>query len=331
MDILRGFAIVLVILFHSATVLRRLDIEPSAWLLAWNKGFALFRMPALMFLSGLLLPASMRKGTPVYLIGKVRRILWPLILWTVIYTLVVEGVSGGAVGLFWRFAGGSYLWFLAFIFAFYLVAIPVKRVPYIVVSAAALALAIWSPDGGKYTERLFYLMAFFFAGAYAGSHWQTLIAAITSRWVWALAPIVLLFAGGAVAFKLGYGPDMWLPAACFILVASALAYRFQDVALLRPIAAVGRNSLIYYVLHFPLIYLVIVAGSSLGVRSPMLLSFGSFVMVAVVGSLLVIGARRYRLVELLFVGPDLPTSWKRRIAQHSAATDQISGGRADLS
>src|SRR3546814_10120191 len=41
--------------------------------------FVLYRMPTLVFLSGLLLAGSFGKGIVLYLLGKGRRIFWPLL------------------------------------------------------------------------------------------------------------------------------------------------------------------------------------------------------------------------------------------------------------
>lgn len=45
MDFLRGLAILLVIIFHSVTILKRVDLPPPLWLKEIADFFGLYRMP----------------------------------------------------------------------------------------------------------------------------------------------------------------------------------------------------------------------------------------------------------------------------------------------
>src|SRR3546814_1466727 len=55
--------------------------------------FSPFRMPLLMFVSGFLLPAALRKSTETYLVRKVATLLYPYMLWTLIYGAIDPGKS----------------------------------------------------------------------------------------------------------------------------------------------------------------------------------------------------------------------------------------------
>src|SRR3546814_1281463 len=52
MDLLRGLAILLVVAFHSVTILERHAYTAAPWMRDFNQLFVLYRMPTLVFLSG---------------------------------------------------------------------------------------------------------------------------------------------------------------------------------------------------------------------------------------------------------------------------------------
>ncbi|HUD90559.1 acyltransferase [Sphingobium sp.] len=305
MDLLRGMAILMVISFHSATILERHDYAIPPLLANFNQLFVLYRMPTLVFLSGSLLAASFKKGITLYLLGKVRRIFWPLLIWSLIYSYVIGPPVLDAEQLRKYLTGQSYLWFLTFILVYYLAAIPLRRVPPLLVVAVAFVIAILAPDGTKNGERLFYLMAFFFLGAWAGSHWQSWIRILQARASLLAWCAVILGAIASVVYHLSYGPLYALPALCFILAVSATAYRAQAGRWSAPLIFIGQNSLIFYVSHFTIIYLVIGLCSRLGVAAEVA-TIASFPVALIVGMVLAVVARRNGIVNLLFVAPPPP-------------------------
>ncbi len=88
MDMLRGSAIVLVMLWHSSAVPVLYGARMPEAVRAVNMFFLPFRMPTLMFLSGLLLPASLRKPLPVYYAGKFAAIGWPYLVFVLLDRLL---------------------------------------------------------------------------------------------------------------------------------------------------------------------------------------------------------------------------------------------------
>lgn len=84
MDVLRGAAVLLVLVFHSASLLRYADlpVPRSAELL--DAAVAPPRISLLVLLSATLLPRSVAKGSRDYLVGKWRAIAWPYLLWTAV-------------------------------------------------------------------------------------------------------------------------------------------------------------------------------------------------------------------------------------------------------
>jgi surface polysaccharide O-acyltransferase-like enzyme len=313
MDLLRGFAILLVISFHSVTILDRQGYAAPVPLADFNQLFVLYRMPTLVFLSGLLLSGSFKKGVTLYLIGKVRRILWPLAVWSVIYAVIVGPMIHGPMDFLKYLSGQSYLWFLTFILFYYLAAIPLRWVSPLLVAGLAFGLSILAPDGTKNEERLLYLMAFFFLGAWTGARWPVWLAVVRSRWPLLAWPVVITASIAAVVWQIRYGPAYVLPAACFILAVSASLYRVQSIRPFTPLIFIGQNSLIFYVSHFPTIYLVIGACRTIGVESPAIAALVAFPVAIATGLLLTLSARSSRVVDLLFVGPALPSSVQRRM------------------
>lgn len=306
MDLLRGWAILLVIVLHGATVLQRAGIEPPIWLVDLSRLFVLFRMPSLVFLSGLLLAPSLRKPPVDYIYGKLQRIGWPLVIWSGIYMLVFQAEMSLA-----SFAdvlsGDSYLWFLGFILTYYALALVLRRVPALLIGATLLTAAVMAPDGEKFSERLLYLGALFYLGAWIGNHWREWKALIVSPW----APLALALASYfslvmLARSELNYGPYDLFAAACFIVGASAVSFRLQGRRQLEPIAFVGRNSLQYYVVHYPIIFVCAKLSQRLGVSESDLIPLISIVVAIVGATVAVLLAQRYTIVQRLFVGPERP-------------------------
>lgn len=308
MDLLRGVAILMVISFHAATILERRGYAIPSSLAYFNQLFVLYRMPTLVFLSGSLLAGSFRKGVVLYLLGKGRRIFWPMLTWSLIYSYVIGPPVLDAEQLRKYLTGQSYLWFLTFILIYYLAAVPLRRVPPLLVAAVAFAIAILAPDGTKNGERLFYLMAFFFLGAWAGCHWRLWMRIVQARAALLAWCVVVGGAIASVAYHLSYGPLYALPALCFILAVSATAFRAQAGRWSAPLIFIGQNSLIFYVSHFTIIYLVIGLCSRLGVAAEVA-TVASFPIALFVGMVLVVAARLHWIANLLFVAPPLPHRW----------------------
>src|SRR3546814_17318408 len=113
LDLLRGVSTILVLVLHSTLIDELHGITPDFTLVHINKLFSPFRMPLLMFVSGFLLPAALRKSTETYLVRKVATLLYPYMLWTLIYGAIDPGKYLTSPYL-WIVP--SYLWFIGFLF-----------------------------------------------------------------------------------------------------------------------------------------------------------------------------------------------------------------------
>lgn len=267
MDVLRGIAIALVVLAHSAYILPRFEFgAPPGWLISFNELFAPFRMPTLMALSGMLVPASLRKPPAVYFSGKLRNVAWPYLVWLVLWCAFFPTYGSLFNVDTWL---TSYLWFLLYITVFYLLA-PITRF----VPTWLFVLAPWvvaSLELGMFQRRFFFLMGFFFLGKLVAERGNLVERVLRSQVTWFALPIAIAY---GVAFSL-LDPKAYVgwtaPFSIAGILAAALLARVVDARrAMAPVRYVGRHSLIFYVTHFPVITAISAAGAAL--RTPELIT-----------------------------------------------------------
>lgn len=312
MDILRGIAVVLIIAAHIPTHVvaggvppERLDgIRPVL------DALAPIRVPVLFVLSGLLLERSLRKPAGQYVRGKLRAILYPFAVW-----VLLEGarrVTTGEAPLetLVHLVLNSYLWFLAYIFVYYLLALLLRRVPPVVVVGAFLAGAVVLPD--EFLRGPYY-GAFFFLGWYAVRYLPQLLALLRSGWfpllaVAAIGQYVLLWGAelGAVTPLV-----QWLRAIPLIAVAAGLALRLERTRAGRIAAWYGTSSIVVYVSHY--FYEGLIATHLTTPQMPPWLQFvligsGAFALVT-----LTVQLQRTTWVRYLFTPPRRPESGFRPV------------------
>ena len=276
MDTLRGLSILLVILHHSTQIVvnayEQADgavppvLEPFVFA---SNFFAPFRMPMLMFLSGLLISGSLKRPAGQYLWGKLRRILWPIIVWTVVYNLALVAGGGTLPGMPWEPGfWNTYLWFMQFVLLYYLVALLTRWIPawaFIVLGFVGMFLL---PDD-TLIQRLFYLMPFFFLGAFIERFWDRFVAGINVPVAIALTAIPLgLGLASALWVPLWYEPLAAIPGLLGILALARVAVYIPDAGWLRPVRFVGRYSLIYYVVHYPAYAAIFNIAERVGITQP---------------------------------------------------------------
>lgn len=306
MDFLRGVAILLVIAFHATTLLSRIDMPPPVWLEEATSFFGLYRMPTLMFLSGLLLPQSLKKDTRTYFAGKMRSVLWPYLVWSGITALVFSRDVSSVKAIISLLNAGSYLWFLFFIGLFYGFAYFVKRINPLVIAVAAFmagAAALFASKGIQVQSRMFYLMSYFFLGAYVARHWVAFLAFVDKRT--SLFAVLIAVLGGIASayFDLKSRPVAAPLVFAFIIGACYLSRKVADKPWAQLPNFVGQNSLKFYVSHFPAIYLFDIAAARLGVQNSGLIAVSSIIVAFAVGMLLSLGSERSALIQLLFAAP----------------------------
>lgn len=302
MDLLRGAAILLVLLWHAPAVPALYGFDMPPWLSAANDALLPFRMPALMFLSGLLLPRSLAKPLPTYLWGKARLLVWPYLIWAGLHMALVGPTAPVWHPNAWMATG--YLWFLAFVIYYYLVALPLRRVPSWLVALLMFAASV--PVDGLVSERLLYFGGFFFAGAWIARHSTALERVLRQRAALVGAAVV----AGAVALvsatsDVAYDARFALGSFAGILAAISVARRFEGVPWAGWLRGIGRNSLVYYVSHYPVMLGVVALSRLADVEHAGVIAFLGLAAAVAVGAALV-RLRRARPVVWLFEAPVTP-------------------------
>lgn len=253
MDILRGFAIILVVAWHAPAIPQLLGVQLPSWLLVANDFFLPYRMPTLMFLSGLLLPSSLRKSPSAYYWGKFQLIVWPYLIWAFVHQMQYDIGSPLWSPKSWIATG--YLWFLFYIACYYVIAPLLAKLPAWIPPGAALLAALILPDG--LPMQFAYFAVFFFTGAAVSRHPRVLDLIGSTLWV-AIPAGVLAIAFGIVSATSDVQYEaMYVPLSFCGIAATIFATRkFESQRWTKPVRFIGRNSLVFYVTHFPVILAV---------------------------------------------------------------------------
>jgi fucose 4-O-acetylase-like acetyltransferase len=264
MDVLRGTSIVLVVFNHAILFASSLPIGAPE--VAWvaNQVFAPIRMPLMVFLSGLLVAPSLARGWRPYLVGKARRVLYPYVVWSAIALILLylfdirDGLVGG-VGpqevtpwdpLRVLYDPLEHLWFLYDLFLFYVIALVVKRISPLWIAALALVAAALVPDFS--IRRFLFLLVFFMIGVWMSQHPGVLGRLLARRWViWGCGIVAVgMLAAVALGIGLRYAAISAPFAAAGIALAIVAAQKIGGAGVLRPVRFVGRDSLVYYLVHW---------------------------------------------------------------------------------
>lgn len=198
MDQVRGLAIVLVVVFHGRTVQARFGDVPVG-LRELTEFFDPFRMPLLVFLSGMLLTRSLTKSPGAYALGKARGLAWPYVVWSVAFLAVVGDLTADSL-LAVLGSPLSHLWYLSYLLGYYALAwgLHALRVPFLPVVLVSLGAA-GMLDGGWC--RMVFLFAFFAAGHLYVQRRHVLEERASAAWVGLSAAVVL---AGGLANAAGY-------------------------------------------------------------------------------------------------------------------------------
>jgi uncharacterized membrane protein YcfT len=309
-DGLRGILILLLIIQHATTrTYWSVNISPDPILTLFCAALKPLRMPVMMVLSGLLLGHSLAKPWPEYYLGKIRTLLWPLVVWALIVNYQLDRITDLA-SLAW--IPSSYLWFIAYLFTFFCLAPLIRRAPPLWVPVGALVLLLLGNLGGVsvINKYIVYLGLFILGYDLTRQGW-------TSRcqetcWLkWsglgtALASSYALFTSigplGAVAsadpLLLALGG---VPAAFFAIGAAQRWWPRHGVLVLN---RMGRHSVVAYCTHMPVMIAVTTTLHSWQLTSPLALSLWAM-HTSLLVTWLAIEFRGYPLVGLLFEFPRL--------------------------
>ena len=199
-DILRGLSIALVVLGHTD--------EGTLHRFWWNgsmTGYRIkyfiysFHMPAFFFVSGIFLCASVQKrGGWRFTIEKLRTMIYPYLLWALIYApipIYFSKVLRTAPISWATFAGdvatGSYAWFLPTIFFTVVAGMLLRRVPMpLLFVLSALVSLYWPYTGLVFVDRGLNHLPFLVVGMWVGRSFEEVER----------VPAVLAAVGAAVLF-----------------------------------------------------------------------------------------------------------------------------------
>lgn len=306
MDWLRGVAIVLVLISHAVAALDALAGEVPSFLHASDLFLEPFRMPMLMFLSGMLLGQSLTKSPGRFFSGKFRGIAWPYLTWSVLIMAVTGGLTWttAVLNLGWP---QTVLWYLWFLLAYYTIAwfLQRLRVPLLPVLAVALVGAASDIDAYR-LSRFCYLFLFFMGGHLAVSHWHVVDPWIRRGWVIAVSGALAF--GAAVLSVMGHDVRYSVTYVAGVIGLIVLMVRFAPALGAGPrdvLVTVGRRSLIFYVSHWPAQWVVTALLLRLGVDHGWVLFGAAFVTALGFGVAMMWLSERMTLVGAAFTLPPL--------------------------
>ena len=308
MDSLRGAAIILVIHYHVTENISKYPDTPQI-LIDLTNLIAPLRMPILIFLSGLLVSKSILKGKKEYFSGKMKNILYPFLIWTVImYALsyAKEIYLGDPMETTFLQALTVmplyHLWFLEFLLIYYIVIYYMKNIqPLIILSSVIFVYFIFYGYGD---DRVLSLFCFFTLGYYFGRNLNEISTKIKEM---SYIPIFISTAVAVVFSIFNIKNDLinsnvyyLLSAIFFIPILIKLFMLIENTKLSRFLEFFGVGSLVLYLVHLPVITVVF---NILKIAYPgSTLSAYFILMFATVGISVAILylSRRFKIVSLFF-------------------------------
>lgn len=121
LDVLRGVAILIVVLAHAMQV----SLQPGEESIIWMRFIRPFQMPLLFLVSGWALAFSYpARSQSVFLVKKVQRLFVPYVAWMLVtyaMDIYVHGTNTFSAALLWDEFWTSEFWFLRALFLMYLV------------------------------------------------------------------------------------------------------------------------------------------------------------------------------------------------------------------
>nr|WP_181062867.1 acyltransferase family protein [Pseudoclavibacter sp. RFBI5] len=261
MDAMRGIAMLLVVLFHAGTGVAYFgDFYPRG-IDVFNQVVEPYRMPALMFLSGMLLHRSLSKSASLYFGGKARKIAWPYVLWSLIGLMLAGDVTFAYIAQIAYNPAETHLWYLWFLLIFYVIAWLLKSMPAWIPALLALVVSHFLPEAFR-MEKGAFLFAFFMLG-----HWYAQYRSVVD--VWMRRPFVWIIAVASAAtsswfnvvgFKVVYEPIFVLGVIGSIYLAMRLVPLIPAGKPRQFLEYLGVNSIVLYIVH---LFAIRVAGTLL--------------------------------------------------------------------
>lgn len=290
------------LVFHAASVPGHYaGIATPPWLASLNNVLSAYRMPLLMLLSGFMLGRSLEKPLAVFFSGKVRGLLWPYLMWAVI-VLAVTGHLGQVLDV-GSWIPVTYIWFLLFVFLYYCAAPLLTRVPAPLIVLVAHAGAYMVEERG-FISKFILFSGYFYLGHYLAHHHHVL------RGRYRLAAAALLVASVAVNISplhstlVGYAVTLsGIVGVVALAWTPSLESGLRSTNLLDPVFILGRNSIIFYLSHYPVMVLLSYGLAAIGVEGAAVMAWALCLSVSLVVGVVLVRLQDIPVVKLLFVGP----------------------------
>ncbi|MGX5357562.1 acyltransferase family protein [Kocuria sp. KH4] len=263
--------------------------------MSFNAAFEPLRMPLMVFLSGLLIPRSLSKGARSYVSGKLKNVLHPYFVWSAIFVVIMFGTRYMQGRNFDETMVGRvfyeplvHMWFLAYLFIYYLVALLTRQVHPLILACAAILVSSMTDDG--FWEKFWFLLGFFMIGVGLSRERQRWSRVVEHRtWLWAGAASFgvlfwLTWNLGGVRYEAATAP---LVLAC-ILGACLAIQSINSPKMLKAVRFLGKESLIYYVVHYAGIMVFLGVLRQVFVDIPEMVQFPVAAIAALVGSTLLV-------------------------------------------
>ncbi|MFZ4835576.1 acyltransferase family protein [Rouxiella sp. Mn2063] len=320
MDFLRGVCIILVIQLH--TLLLSGWLRSGGFLDIESYILSPYRMQILFFLSGLVASKSINKNNIDYFKGKFNNILYPYLVWSLPYLLVMHGdyfynseyheIVKSVVGVF---VGISDLtWFLYFIFLFFVLAklafnfkvnnnvlIGVSLLLYLAFDKYDLILMYYGDYYSKFLRfnDFFYYFIFFVCGIKLGagkveslSKNKILVAvSVVACLIVLTIPLAMFLYKNNIVFM----PLVLLSIPGIVCASRALESRLGFLSVF--IRFVGRNSIYFYLTHMLILFILVNAFK--GVNSSLIPGV-VFVITLVIISVFLKLKDKHPILDLLF-------------------------------
>lgn len=183
-DNLRGLSILAVIFMHCMIAMNDAPNHFRGGSDLINTLLLPMRMGLMFFVSGLFVESGLRKGFAVFFQNKVLNILYPFMVWVIIFcgmTLVYSPFSNTPhtpLEIFMPHlsGGGDITWFLHTLFLFFMIILLVRNVPFYLVVMTCVFLSwaipeipadgIFSSFDNAHVNKSIYLFIFFYLGDY---------------------------------------------------------------------------------------------------------------------------------------------------------------------
>lgn len=261
-DVAKGGAIVLVVLYHAAFFLEDVGLA-GPW---EDAGGALttFRMPLFFFTAGVFAAKALGLSLREMVSRRVLRLVWLYVLWSVVWTVALQVLphlthqpTWGelALVLVWPHASTS-TWFIYTLALYFLLAWAIRRLPVwaqlTLATALSLAFGTGVLDTGNMTwNKMTEYFVFFLAAALLGPRFRELATRVRPRHAVVAAAaylavsvvVFLVDAMGVPGVRLGVS---WL-AVVFGATLAVVLSRRPEMGWLE---FLGRRTLPIYVLHF---------------------------------------------------------------------------------